>query len=52
MTMTADVRGMSTEVPEPVGFYSGPELDRGDVALENDFLEGALSKAGLLSARR
>jgi prophage regulatory protein len=28
MTMTADARGMSTEVREADGFYSEPELDR------------------------
>jgi transposase len=44
---------------EPGGMASPPAVDLkllhakiGELALENDFLSGALSKAGLLSAKR
>jgi transposase-like protein len=44
---------------EPPGMVAGPPVDLkrlhakiGELALENDFLSGALSKAGLLSAKR
>lgn len=47
------------EVFERPGQSSSPEIDVkslhakiGELTLENDFLEGALTKAGLLSAKR
>lgn len=48
---TADVVGGGTETAEPV---DRPLLHTkiGQLTLENDFLEDALTKAGLLRARR
>jgi transposase len=51
LARAADVFGGTKTVPET------PDLKTlhakiGQLALENDFLEGALSKAGLLSAKR
>ena len=37
---------------DPVGRREGLHAKIGELTLENDFLEGALSKAGLLNARR
>jgi len=46
----ADVFGAGTEATEPVDLV--PLHDKiGQLALENDFLERALTKAGLLSAK-
>ena len=46
----ADVFGAGTETAEPVDL--GPlHAKIGQLALENDFLERALTKAGLLSAK-
>lgn len=46
----ADVFGSGT-APEPVDL-APLHAKIGQLALENDFLEGALTKAGLLSAKR
>ena len=46
----ADVFGNGT-APEPVDL-APLHAKIGQLALENDFLEGALTKAGLLSAKR
>lgn len=46
----ADVFG-GTDISEPVDL-APLHAKIGQLALENDFLEGALSKAGLLSAKR
>jgi transposase len=37
---------------QPAGDVKSLHAKIGELTLENDFLEGALSKAGLLSARR
>ena len=49
----------ASSVFEPGGSAKEPPVDIkslrakiGELALENDFLEGALTKAGLLSAKR
>ncbi len=46
----ADVFGASTETAEPVDLVP-LHAKIGQLALENDFLERALTKAGLLSAK-
>ena len=48
----AGVFGGAAEAPEPVVDLKSLHAKIGELALENDFLSGALSKAGLLSARR
>ena len=45
----ADLRG---EAPTPPVDLKSLHAKIGELALENDFLSGALSKAGLLSAKR
>jgi transposase len=47
----ADVFGRDASEPPPVDLKS-LHAKIGELALENDFLSGALSKAGLLSAKR
>ena len=44
--------GAATERPHPAVDVKSLHAKIGELTLENDFLEGALSKAGLLSARR
>src|SRR5262245_9862843 len=60
-TWKGQLEGGAAEVFGPVGgaARSAPTVDVkalhakiGELTLENDFLEGALSKAGLLNARR
>ena len=58
-TWKAQLEGGAAHVFGPGGGAAAPEIDVkslhakiGELTLENDFLEGALSKAGLLSARR
>lgn len=46
-----DVFGAAKEEAEPVDLKT-LHAKIGELALENDFLSGALTKAGLLSARR
>ena len=41
-----------TDAPAPVVDLKSLHAKIGELALENDFLSGALSKAGLLSAKR
>ena len=50
----ADVFGSETRAEPPVPAVDVKTLHAkiGQLTLENDFLEGALSKAGLLSAKR
>jgi transposase len=49
----ADVFGAgSGKAAEPVVDVKALHAKIGELTLENDFLEGALSKAGLLSAKR
>ena len=55
----AQLLGRAAEVFEGGGKSTEPPVDLkalhakiGELALENDFLEGALNKAGLLSAKR
>lgn len=48
----ADVFGGSSAAAEPVVDLRALHAKIGQLTLENDFLEGALTKAGLLSARR
>ena len=48
----ADVFGTDTRSTEPPVDVKTLHAKIGELALENDFLEGALNKAGLLSARR
>ena len=47
-----DVFGASARPPEPPVDLKALHAKIGQLTLENDFLEGALGKAGLLSARR
>ena len=47
----ADVFGAGTETSEPIDLVP-LHAKLGQLALENDFLERALTKAGLLSAKR
>ena len=44
--------GGSASAPPPVVDVKSLHAKIGELTLENDFLEGALSKAGLLSAKR
>jgi transposase len=48
----ADVFGGSSTAAEPPVDLKALHAKIGQLTLENDFLEGALTKAGLLSARR
>jgi transposase-like protein len=48
----ADVFGCSNGAAQPVVDVKSLHAKIGELTLENDFLEGALSKAGLLSAKR
>ena len=55
----AQLEGGAADVFGPGGGTAAPAVDVkslhakiGELALENDFLEGALTKAGLLSAKR
>jgi transposase len=48
----ADVFGPGNEAAEPAVDVKSLHAKIGALTLENDFLEGALSKAGLLSAKR
>ena len=48
----ADVFGGVAVASEPPVDLKALHAKIGQLALENDFLEGALTKAGLLSARR
>ncbi len=47
-----DVFGANARPPEPPVDLKVLHAKIGQLTLENDFLEGALGKAGLLSARR
>ena len=58
-TWKAQLEGGAADVFGPGGGQVGPPVDVkalhakiGELTLENDFLEGALTKAGLLSAKR
>jgi transposase len=44
--------GVGNGAPQPAVDVKTLHAKIGELTLENDFLEGALSKAGLLSARR
>ncbi|MDA9414127.1 transposase [Bradyrhizobium sp. CCBAU 25360] len=44
--------GGGNRMSEPAGDVKALHAQIGELTLENDFLEGALSKAGLLSAKR
>ena len=46
------VRAAATECMQPAVDVKSLHAKIGELTLENDFLEGALSKAGLLSAKR
>jgi hypothetical protein len=48
----ADVFGGAVAAEAPTVDLKALHAKIGQLALENDFLEGALSKAGLLSAKR
>ena len=48
----ADVFGGGSSPAEPVVDVKSLHAKIGELTLENDFLEGALTKAGLLSAKR
>ena len=48
----ADVFGSGSAAAQPAIDVKSLHAKIGELALENDFLEGALSKAGLLSAKR
>ena len=48
----ADVFGPSHGAAQPAVDVKSLHAKIGELTLENDFLEGALTKAGLLSARR
>jgi transposase len=59
MSWKAQLEGGAAEVFGPGGGATAPAVDVkslhakiGELTLENDFLEGALTKAGLLSAKR
>jgi transposase len=52
LARAADVFGAETRADEPAVDLKALHAKIGQLALENDFLEGALTKAGLLSARR
>jgi transposase-like protein len=48
----ADVFGPSNGAAQPAVDVKSLHAKIGELTLENDFLEGALTKAGLLSAKR
>ena len=48
----ADVFGPGNGAAQPVVDVKSLHAKIGELTLENDFLEGALSKAGLLNAKR
>jgi transposase len=48
----ADVFGPGSGTAEPAVDVKSLHAKIGELTLENDFLEGALTKAGLLSAKR
>ena len=48
----ADVFGLGNGAAQPVVDVKSLHAKIGALTLENDFLEGALTKAGLLSAKR
>jgi transposase-like protein len=48
----ADVFGPGNGAAQPVIDVKSLHAKIGELTLENDFLEGALSKAGLLNAKR
>src|ERR1700756_523921 len=49
----SDIFGSGSPAPStPAGDVKSLHAKIGELTLENDFLEGALSKAGLLSAKR
>ena len=48
----ADVFGPSNGATQPAVDVKSLHAKIGELTLENDFLEGALSKAGLLNAKR
>ena len=48
----ATVFGESTPAPEATGTIRALQAKIGQLAMENDFLEGALNKTGLWSAKR
>jgi transposase-like protein len=48
----ADVFGPSSGAAQPAVDVKSLHAKIGELTLENDFLEGALTKAGLLSAKR
>jgi transposase len=48
----ADVFGLGNGAAQPIVDVKSLHAKIGELTLENDFLEGALSKAGLLSAKR
>lgn len=52
LTRAADVFGGEPSTPEPAIDLKALHAKIGQLALENDFLEGALIKAGMLSAKR
>ena len=52
LARAADVFGGEARPDEPAVDLKALHAKIGQLALENDFLEGALTKAGLLSAKR
>ena len=46
------VPGVATRATQPAVDVKSLHAKIGELTLENDFLEGALTKAGLLSAKR
>ena len=52
LTRAADVFGGESTPDEPAIDLKALHAKIGQLALENDFLSGALSKAGMLSAKR
>ena len=48
----ADVFGAGSGTAQPAVDVKSLHAKIGELTLENDFLEGALTKAGLLSAKR
>jgi transposase len=52
LTRAADVFGGEPSTAEPAIDLKALHAKIGQLALENDFLEGALIKAGMLSAKR
>jgi transposase len=52
LTRAADVFGGEQSPVEPAIDLNALHAKIGQLALENDFLEGALIKAGMLSAKR